>query len=211
MLEKTLESPLDCKEIQPVHTKGNQSWIFIGSTDAEAESPVLWSLDAKNWLLRKDPDAGKDWRWEDKAMTEDEMVGWHHRLNEHEFGYAPGVVDGQGSLSCFSPRGHKIEHDWVAELNELMQDAQSPVNSSSLKNLEFPETSLRRVVGTDAVLSCSLSLQRATLKLLWEPPSAEVCSSEGKTDSVLCGPCSPGWSPRLHCVMGACWNRLCGY
>ena len=90
-LEKTLESPLDSKEIQPVHPKGNQSWIFIGRTDAEAETPVLWPPDAKNWLLRKDPDAGKDGRWEEKGMTEDEMVGWHHQLNGHEFELAPGV------------------------------------------------------------------------------------------------------------------------
>ena len=85
VLEKTLESPLDSKEIQPAHPKGNQSWIFIGRTDAEAETPILWPPDAKNWLIEKDPDAGKDWRQEEKGMTEDEMVGWHHRLNGHEF------------------------------------------------------------------------------------------------------------------------------
>ena len=84
VLEKTLDSPLDCKKIQPVHPRGNQSWIFIGRTDAEAETPVLWPPDAKNWLIGKDPDAGKDWRQEDKGTTEDEMVGWHHRLNGHE-------------------------------------------------------------------------------------------------------------------------------
>ena len=85
VLEKTLEGPLDCKEIQPVHLKGNQSWIFIGKTDAEAEAPILWPPDAKNWLIGKDPDTGKDWRQEEKGMTEDEMVGWHHQLNGHEF------------------------------------------------------------------------------------------------------------------------------
>ena len=85
MLEKTLESPLDCKEIQAVHPKGNQSWIVIGRTDAEAETPILWPPDAKKWLIRKDPDAGEDWRQEEKGTTEDEMVGWHHRLDEHEF------------------------------------------------------------------------------------------------------------------------------
>ena len=85
VLEKTLESSLDCKEIQPVNPKGNQSWIFIGRTDTEAEAPILWLPDAKNWLLGKDPDAGKEWRQEGKGMTEDEMIGWHHRLNEHEF------------------------------------------------------------------------------------------------------------------------------
>ena len=94
MLEKTLESPLDCKKIQPVHPKGNQSWIFIGRTDAEAETPILWPHDAKNWLIGKDPDAGKDWRQEEKGMTEGEMVGQHQWLNGHEFEQGPGVVDG---------------------------------------------------------------------------------------------------------------------
>ena len=86
VLEKTLESPLDCKEIQPVHPKGNQSWVFSGRTDVEAEAPILWPPDAKSWLIWKDPDAGKDWRQEEKGMTKDEMVGWHHQLNGHEFG-----------------------------------------------------------------------------------------------------------------------------
>ena len=86
VLEKTLESPLDCKEIQPVHPKGDQSWIFVGRTDAEAETPIPWHTDAKNWLIWKNPDTGKDWRQEEKGTTEDEMVGWHHRLNAHEFG-----------------------------------------------------------------------------------------------------------------------------
>ena len=86
VLEKTLESPLDCKETQPVHPEGNQSWIFIGRTDAEAEAPILWPPDANNWLNEKDPGAGKDWRQEEKGMTEDEMVGWHHQLNGNELG-----------------------------------------------------------------------------------------------------------------------------
>ena len=85
VLKKTLESPLDCKEIQPVSPKGNQSWIFIGRTDVEAETPILWPPDSKSWLIWTDPDSGKDWRQEEKGMTEDEMVGWHHQLNEHEF------------------------------------------------------------------------------------------------------------------------------
>ena len=100
LLEKTLEGPLDCKEIQPVNPKGNQSWIFIQRTDAEAEMPILWPPDAKNQLIGKDLDVGKDLRWEEKGMAEDEMVGWHHWLNGHEFEEAPGVVDGQGSLEC---------------------------------------------------------------------------------------------------------------
>ena len=107
VLEKTLESPLDRKEIYPVHPKGNQSWIFIGRTDADAKTPILWPPDAKNWLIGKDPDAGKDWRWEKTGMTKDEMVGWYHRLNWHEFELALGVGHGQGSLVCYNPRGCK--------------------------------------------------------------------------------------------------------
>ena len=115
VLEETLESPLDCKEIQPVHPKGNKSWIFIGGTDAKAEVSMLWPLDVKNWLTGKDPDAGKDWRQE-KGTTEDEMVGWHHRLDGHEFEQDLGVGDGQGSLACCSPWDHK-ESDVTERLN----------------------------------------------------------------------------------------------
>ena len=107
MLEKTLESPLDCKEIKPVHPKGNQSWIFIGRTDAEVEAPILWPSEGKNWFIGEDPDAGKDWSPEEKGTTEDEMVGWHHRLNEHEFELTPGGGAWQASLVCCSPWGHK--------------------------------------------------------------------------------------------------------
>ena len=116
VLEKILESPLDCKEIQPVHPKGSQSWIFIGRTDAEAETPIFWPPDEKNWLLGKDPDAGKNWRQGEKGTTEDEVVGWHHWLDEHEFEQAQGVGDGQGSLGCCSPWGHK-EVDTTERLN----------------------------------------------------------------------------------------------
>ena len=115
VLEKTLESPLDCKEIQPVYSNGNQSWIFIGRTDAEAETPILWP-DVKNWLTGKDTDAGKDWRQEEKGTTEDDIVGWHHWLDRHEFEEAPGVGDGQGSLVYYSPWGHK-ESDTTEWLN----------------------------------------------------------------------------------------------
>ena len=120
VLEKTLESPLDCKEIQPVNPKGNQFWIFIRRTDAEAETPILWSPDGKNWLIGKDPDAEKQWRQEEKGVTEDEMVGWHHWLYGHEFEQALGVGDGQGSLACCSPWGCRVRHDWVTELTEVL-------------------------------------------------------------------------------------------
>ena len=107
VLEKTLESPLDCKETQPVHPKGNQSWIFIGMTDAEAETLILRPPDAKIWVIWKDPEAGKDWRQEGKGKTEDEMVGWHQRLNGHELEQVLGVGDGHGSLVWCSPWCHK--------------------------------------------------------------------------------------------------------
>ena len=103
---KTLENPLDCKEIQPVHPKGDQSWVFIGETDVEAGTLILWPPDAKSWLVGKDPAAGKDWRQE-KGTTEDEMVGWHHWLDGYEFEQALGDGEGQGSLVCCSPWGHK--------------------------------------------------------------------------------------------------------
>ena len=100
VLEKNLESPLNCKEIQPVHSKGDQSWVFIGRTAVEAETPILWPPDAKSWLIWKDPDAGRDWGQEEKGMTEDEMAGWHHRLDAYEFGWTLGIGDGQGGLAC---------------------------------------------------------------------------------------------------------------
>ena len=102
MLEKTLESPLNCKDIQLVNSQGNQSWIFIESTDAEAETPILWPPDAKSWLIRKDPDAEKDWMGEKKGKTEGEMVGWHHWLDGHKFEQAAGDGEVQGSLACCS-------------------------------------------------------------------------------------------------------------
>ena len=106
VLEKTLESPLDCKKIQPVYPKGNQSWYSF-PTEAEAETPILWPSDAKNWLIRKDPDAGKDWRQEEKGMTEDEMVGWHHWLDGRESQWTLGVGVGQGGLACCDSWGRK--------------------------------------------------------------------------------------------------------
>ena len=106
-LQKTLESPLDCKKIKPVKCKGNQPWIFIGKTRAEAEAPILWPLDEKSWLIGKDLDPGKDWRQVEKGTTEDEMVGWHHQVDGHEFVHVLGGAEGQGSLVCCSPWSHK--------------------------------------------------------------------------------------------------------
>ena len=124
---RTLESPLDCKEIQPVHRKGDQSWVFIGRIDVEAETPILWPLDVKNWLIWEDPDAGKDWRWKKKGMTEDEKVVWHHQFNGYEFAWTPGVGDGQGGLVCWSPWGQK-ELDKTEWLNWTELNGESLIN-----------------------------------------------------------------------------------
>ena len=119
MLERTLESPLDCKEIKPVNRKGNRSWISTEGTDDGAEAPILWPFDVKNWLTGKDPDAGKDWRREEKGMTEDEMVGWHHWFNGYEFEQTSGDSEGQGSLVCCSSWGRK-ESDTTERLNKII-------------------------------------------------------------------------------------------
>ena len=112
VLEKTLENPLDCKQIQSVHPKADQSWVFIGKTDVKAETPILWPPDGKSWLIGKDPNARKDWGQEEKGTTEDEMVGWYHRLNGH------GFDGGQGGLVCCGSWGCRVGHDWVTELTD---------------------------------------------------------------------------------------------
>ena len=137
MLEKTLESPLDCKEIQPVHPKGDQSWVFNGRTDVEAETPILWPPHAKSWLIGKDPDAGKDWGQEEKGTTEDEMVGWHHLLHGHGFGWTPGVGGGQGGPACFSSWGHK-KLDTTERLNWTEPKMQQYLNGTKRKNSLYP-------------------------------------------------------------------------
>ena len=116
VLAKTLESPLNCKEIQPVYSKGDQPWVFFGKTDAEAETPVLWPPHAKSWLIGKDSDAGRDWGQEEKRTTEDEKAGWHHRLDGREFEWTPEVGDGQRGLACCDSWSHK-ESDTTEQLN----------------------------------------------------------------------------------------------
>ena len=134
VLEKTLESPLDCKEIPPVYPKRNQSWVFIGRTDAEAETPLPWPPDAKCWFIWRDPDAGKDWGQEEKGTTEDEIVGWHHRLDRHGFGWTPGVGDRQGGLACCGSWGRK-ESDTIERLN--WSEYILPYSLSSLVNYQI--------------------------------------------------------------------------
>ena len=126
VLEKTLEKPLDCKEIQPVHSKGDHPWVFFERNDAKAETPVLWPPHAKSWLIGKDSDAGRDWEKEEKRMTEDEMAGWHHRINGCESGWTPGVGDGQGGLACYDSWGCREldtteRLNWI-ELNWMVMD-----------------------------------------------------------------------------------------
>ena len=117
VLEKTLENPLDCKEIKSVNPKGNQSWLFIGRTDAEAETPMLWPPDVKNWLIGKDSDAGKDWRQEEKGATKDEIVRWHHRLNGHEFEQALGLVMDKKAWCAAVHGSQRVRHNWLIQLN----------------------------------------------------------------------------------------------
>ena len=117
VLEKTLESSLDCKEIQPVYPKGGQSWVFIGRTDAIAETPILWPPHAKSWLIGKDSNAGRDWGQKKKGTTEDEMAGWHRWLNGREFEWTPGDADGQGGLVCCDSYGCRVGHHLATELN----------------------------------------------------------------------------------------------
>ena len=119
VLEKTLESPLDCKEIHPVHLKGEQSWVFFGRTDVEAETPVFWPPHAKSWLIGKDPEAGKDWGQKEKGTTVDEMVRWHHHLNGNGFGWTPEIGDEQGGLACCGSWGRK-ESDTTERLNWIL-------------------------------------------------------------------------------------------
>ena len=128
VLEKALESPLDCKEIQPVHPEGDQPWDFFGRNDAKAEAPVLWPPHAKSWLIGKDSDAGRDWGQEEKGMTEDEMAGWDHQLDGHEFGWTPGVGDGQGGLACCDSWGRK-ESDTTERMNWTVSNSIWHINA----------------------------------------------------------------------------------
>ena len=139
VLEKTRESPLDCKEIKPVHPKGHQSWMFMGRREAEGEAPILWPPDAKSPLIRKVPEARKDWRQEVKELTEDEMVEWHNGVSRDEFGQTAGDGEGQGSLLCCSPRGHKSQTQlshWTITTGyqESLRDCQQNWNCEGLSS-----------------------------------------------------------------------------
>ena len=183
VLEKTLESPLDSKEIQPVHSEGDQSWVFIRRTDVEAETPVLWPPDVRIWLIWKDPDVGKDWGQEEKGMTEDEMVGWHHLLDEHGFGWTPGVGDGQGGLACCDSWG-RTESDTTERLN-------------------WTELNLVSITELRNVHQILLSMYfRKELKILWLPYgwlTIQIATSSLDPTAIsvtICLQCFNHWSLR---------------
>ena len=159
VLEKTLESPLDWKEIHPVHPEGDQSWVFTGRTDVEAETLILMPPDGKSWLIGKDPDAGKDWGQEEKGTTEDEIVGWHHWLNGHEFGQTPGAGDGQGGLACCGSWGRK-ESDTTERLNwtECMC-VQSRLTLCNSMDCSLPGSSAHGILHESTGVGCHFHLQ----------------------------------------------------
>ena len=186
VLEKTLESPLDCKEIQPVHPKGNQSWIFIGRTEAEAEAPILWPPNAKNWLTGKEPDAGKDWRQEEKGVTDDKMVGWHHCLNGLEFEQASGDGEGQESLAYCSSWGHRVRHDWVTE-EQQVQVSSCPSRAqiqASVVHLRLPRLAL-------------------------PAPTLSKCQSENWVEMFLITTCPGSPWQSLAALTPVKWNYIC--
>ena len=170
VLEKTLESPLDCKEIQPVHSKGDQSWMFIGRTDVKAETPILWPSDTKSWLIGKDPDAGRDWGQEEKVTTEGKMVGCHYRLNGYGFGWTPGVRDGQGGLVCCSSWCRE-ESDMTEWLNwtEPQTDHSGLTKLSNVRK-EFKKLKqllYRQSSGDDFVSLVKQEVEQMPLLKLW--------------------------------------------
>ena len=180
MLEKTLDSPLDCKEIQPVHPKGDQSWMFIGRTDVEAETLILWPPDVKSWLIWKDPDAGKDWRQEKKGTTEDEMVRWHHRLDGHGFGWTPGVGDGQTGLACCGSWGCK-ESDTTEQLN--WTESQTKLKSQKFINIYIHNTVRIWLTNSEVAQSCPTLCDSMDCS----PPGSSVHGNfPGKSAGVGC-------------------------
>ena len=217
MLEKTPESPLDSKEIKPVNPKGNQPWILIGRTDAKTEAPVLCPPDAKSWLIGKDPDAGKEWRREEKGMTEDEMVGWHHRLNRHEFEQTQGDGEGQGSLGFFSPWGPESDMtEWLnnnnnmyilnKKLPETVRDYSQVTNTWSpicWCLAAEPAAVLQKIV--TSVLLCLLSVHTQPRTWLPDVPSVrlEVCWCAPGTQPTWCA--GVQWGPGQRSVSTRSW------
>ena len=216
VLEKPLESPLGCKEIQPVHIKGDQSWIFVGRTDAEAETPILWPPDAKSWPVGKAPEAGKDWGQEEKGTTEDEMVGWHHRLDGREFERAPGVGGGQGGLACYGPWSHRESDttEWgKSSSTEIIlwgptEQQQRPSGAAGTPPQEMPPCPR----SPTASRSDSLS---AIVRVLFRPASAGSHRGNADTSPTSCSPAPRGlpmvmsWVSESSCsvVSDSLWPR----
>ena len=163
VLEKTLESPLDCKEIQPVHPNGDQPWYFFGRNDAKAETPVLWPPHMNSWLIGKDPDAGSDWMQGEKGTTEDEMAGWHHLLDGCEFEWSPGVFDGQGGLACCDSWGRK-ESDTTEWLNWIELNWRNLVAAAAAKSRQLCRTLCDAIDGSPPVSPLPGILQATTLE-----------------------------------------------
>ena len=205
-LEKTLESPLDCKEIQPVHPKGDQSWVFIVGTDVEAETPILWPPDAKSWLIGKDPDAGKDRGQEEKGRTEDEMVGWHHLLDGHGFGWTLGVGNGQGGLACLWFMGLQgVGYDWATELNWIFTFIKSLFSSSSFSARRVMSSAyLRLLIFLRAILIPACASSSPTFHVMYSQFSSVQFSHSVLSDSLQphesqhARPPCPSPSPGVH-------------
>ena len=180
VLEKTLESPLDCKEIQAVHPKGDQPWVFIGRTDVEAETPILWPSDTKSWLIGKDPDAGQDWRQEEKGTTEDVMVGWRHWLGQ-EFEQALGAGGGQGGLACCSPWRRRVRQEWATELKWIL-----------LRTGSDPSFHFWRPLFT--LTSWSDTVERAVSEQL-----SGLATQVSRTEELVTWQCFKGQESGMHC------------
>jgi len=180
VLEKTLESPLDCKDIQPVHSKGDQSWVFFGRNDAKAETPVLWPPDAKSWLIGKDSDAGRDWGQEEKETTEAEMAGWHHRLDGCGFGWTLGVGDGRRPGVLRFMGSQRVGHDWATELNWtvclgfglriwalLVDEAQAGIKIAgrNINNLRYTDDTTLRVESEQELKSLLMKMKEESEKV----------------------------------------------
>jgi len=175
MLEKTLESLLDCREIKPVDLKGNQPWILIGRTDTEAEAPILWLPDANSWIIGKDPDAGKDWEQAEKRATEDEMAGWHHWCNGHELGKTPGDGEWQGRLACCSPWGlQELDLTWRLKNNNFQVNVQMPQRWHEFKVLHHRKPPQFHLLHAPLGSPCPSNIVHL---YLWSVPCAPLSSS----------------------------------
>ena len=208
VLEKTLESPLDCKQIQPVNPKRNQPWIFIGRTDAEAETPILWSPDVKNWLIWKDLDAGKDWRWEEKGMTEDEMVGWHHWLNGHEFEWTLQMVMDRDAWHV-AVHGVTKSQTWLSDWPDLSQSYVFFSSHVWMWELDCKETwALKNwcfwTVVLEKTLETPLDSRRSNQSILKE--INPEYSLEGLEISILWSPDGKNWLIWKDTDIGKDWR-----